>query len=908
MRGTMPLKSFLKAVLPGEGFKCWVEISKNKHVTQGFVATIEELAEKLSEIDSRGIDAYFGCAAFTTPRNRRAGNAAGAKSFWLDIDVGEEKPYATIADAIQACDQFCDRAGIPIPGIVFSGGGIHAYWPLDRLVAPADWLYTAQRFKLLTSAFDFHCDPSRTADIASILRPPGTKNYKLSIPREVALESLECFESISFEEFSASVLKNIDGVTPKNINTPSTPNSTLTAGIQLSKFAQISAGVSEGGRNAACATYAGGLLAKGYPADEVLKGCLQWNELNQPPLPAQEVHTTVASICRKQAAAHPPWVDPAETLPALPWGFQWGSAGQLMAVVLEDGEDDKKIEALKMVSQLPVYMDAWMNEEGHKQKNSYLFKQYHPVKGFQEIIINCRDFNGQNWYGLWTENGGSIIDGSDKLFKTYARRHENMLRIPGREITRYSQFGWKNDDTSFLIGNTLCHADGSTEKAYGTDKLSPLMDVMRPASAGSREAWTRAGNKLGMPGMEPHLCMVLAAMAAPLLKFCVGDIDGGAIMSFVSEDSGVGKSPMATACASVWGKLAASIDTGNFTENRRIEDLVRHCHLPLIEEEMPYCDPQIAADGVKKFTSGSDRGRLNRSGAAQGIPERYQTMLLSISNRSLYQLVRMVDVPMSRRVFEIEVERPDKDLLSNLGGITREMVRNCGHVGLQLARLLVEPSHKQYIVEHLTGATMTKVGTTQLKYRNMLNSQPEHRYIIWPLSCIDVIARIVNHHKLLEFNVERVMDWLCLQAVALINDRSVISGAITKLIKFINEHAENCLTVAAPYQPAKGPQLPLRLPRGIMAMRMELNPARLLVTNDALQKWCNNNSINFVKLGKELADLKIVTERSKMVTLTAGTEIPGGRMLCMEVDMAHPEINGQLRALAKEDSVKMAEA
>src|SRR5665213_3143002 len=181
----MLLENFLKQVLPSEGFKCWVQINAAKDVVQGLVPTIEELAKKLREIDAAGHDTYFGCASFISPKNRRQGNAGWTKSFWLDIDAGEGKPYATAEDAIQACDEFCARAGLPVPGIVRSGNGAHAYWPLDKALSSAEWLPVAQRIKLLTVAQGFTCDPSRTADIASILRPPGTKNYKLpSRPKE----------------------------------------------------------------------------------------------------------------------------------------------------------------------------------------------------------------------------------------------------------------------------------------------------------------------------------------------------------------------------------------------------------------------------------------------------------------------------------------------------------------------------------------------------------------------------------------------------------------------------------------------------------------------------------------------------------------------------------------------------
>lgn len=899
----MLLNNFLKQVLPQEGIKCWTSITKDKVARNHFCHSIEDLAAQILASDASGVDTYFACASYTTDRNRRAANVAYLKSFFIDVDAGEGKPYATADEAIQACDAFALRLAIPIPGIIRSGGGVHAYWPLDRTLSREEWLPLAQRLKLLAHTHGFHCDPSRTADAASILRPPGTKNYKLASPRDVEVDDESCFEPLPCAEFIDVLIKNQDVASAKSIKNTSTVNSSLLAG--MSRGFDASIGTAAGARGITQLRYAGELVAKGHPYDEVLTKCLEWNQLCTPPQDEKEVERIIKSAFTMHAQKHP-LPSPAPTpvgidtvdifsLPILPEGFRWGNAGELQGKAEELKLDGTKDVTWRTISQRPVYLMAWMNEEGCAQKNSYLFSQWHTGKGWQQFTMGAKDINGQQWYGAWVENGGSLMDGADKQFKSYIRRAENMLRLPGKELTKYSQFGWKDNDESFLVGDTLCHADGRAEKAFGTEKLAPLMQVMRPARGGSTAAWTTAANKLFTPGMEAHAFMLLASFAAPLMKFCVDEGNGGSILSIISEDSGQGKTPMATAIASVWGEMAATIVTGNFTENRRIEDLVRHCHLPQVQEEMSYGDPLVAAQGIEKFTSGSDRGRLDRGGAAGGIPERYQTIVISISNKSLYELVKMVNVPMSRRVFEIEIERPAEADMANIGGVVKEMLRNAGHPGLQYARLLVNPGVRKFIEENLRGSNLGSVGITQLKYRELLNSQPEHRFIVWPLAAIDIAARLLTRYGILNFDVERIMKWGVMQAADRISAVPRGSDAALKLNKFLVEHVDNCLAVAGPYNPAKGPQLPLRLPRGNMCMRLEINPAKLYITSDAMQKWCIKNNISFISLGKKLAESKVIMERSKMVTLAAGTEIAAGRALCWEIDMDHPEISGQLR-------------
>lgn len=55
-------------------------------------------------------------------------------------------------------------------------------------------------------------------------------------------------------------------------------------------------GVSEGGRNDACARLAGYFFKKGMNADIVEALLMEWNERNDPPLPISEIRTTIKSI------------------------------------------------------------------------------------------------------------------------------------------------------------------------------------------------------------------------------------------------------------------------------------------------------------------------------------------------------------------------------------------------------------------------------------------------------------------------------------------------------------------------------------------------------------------------------------------------------------------------------------
>lgn len=110
---------------------------------------------------------------------RTQDNVAYAKALWLDIDVGDDKPYKTRKEASKALAEFIKTLGLPRPWVVASGeSGLHLYFVLDEAVRRNEWQYLADRLKQACKQHSIHADPSRTADIASIMRMPNTNNMK----------------------------------------------------------------------------------------------------------------------------------------------------------------------------------------------------------------------------------------------------------------------------------------------------------------------------------------------------------------------------------------------------------------------------------------------------------------------------------------------------------------------------------------------------------------------------------------------------------------------------------------------------------------------------------------------------------------------------------------------------------
>lgn len=185
--------NFLNSIMPDAGVRYIVTPVPNG---KGFIHfpcfSNESMVLKAKELDTQNKTVYFACASYTQKnyvdeqgktRYRTADNAGWVKAFWLDIDCGaakasEGKGYTKLKEAGQALKVFCSVTGLPLPTVVLSGGGLHTYWPLETTITKEEWKPVADKLKALTHSLKLLADDSRTSDIASILRPVGTHNWK----------------------------------------------------------------------------------------------------------------------------------------------------------------------------------------------------------------------------------------------------------------------------------------------------------------------------------------------------------------------------------------------------------------------------------------------------------------------------------------------------------------------------------------------------------------------------------------------------------------------------------------------------------------------------------------------------------------------------------------------------------
>lgn len=162
--------------MPTQGNICVVGI-KGDIVRPKFSDNIDEALEQINAFDRGDFNTFFATGTFEGYQ-RKAASCVFQRSFFVDIDCGESKPYALWEDGLIALLNFVETHELPKPIVVNSGRGVHAYWPFTEDVPAEQWKPYAELFKKYCIVNGLLIDESVTADAARIMRAPGTRNLK----------------------------------------------------------------------------------------------------------------------------------------------------------------------------------------------------------------------------------------------------------------------------------------------------------------------------------------------------------------------------------------------------------------------------------------------------------------------------------------------------------------------------------------------------------------------------------------------------------------------------------------------------------------------------------------------------------------------------------------------------------
>lgn len=835
----MDTLTFLQTILPEDGYK-YVGLSRAGHpgIAHKAYDSLELMASAIASYDKQtNLTVYHACAAYKEPffevevdgvlkkKYRGQQNWFKAKSFWADIDCGqakadEGKGYATKKDAAAAIIQFCRSNNLPDPMLVDSGGGIHCYWPLTRSIGPNSWRTIAASFKAALAGAGLIVDPTRTADLSSVLRPVGSHNRKPGRDtREVKV--VREAKPITPEEFHTAVKAAVAKyeVIPARLTQAPSINDDLIAhlGPQVESSAQEVANHCNQVRimrdtlgDVDYETWRGviGIIkhcvegydlaeqwsanraATGHSNTDVKTRFDSWNAGPSTCAHFQGCNPSACDGCPHSGNIKSPIVlgrllpEPAEatvevvdeakpnevleaTVPPMPESYEFQSERMLRFIKDKDGV----LQPYTFCHTLFYPIQRIRKSDG---AFAFTIRMHLPDQRVRDFEVDMASLaspsdmlKALSKYELMPSNNKD----STMHMTAYLRDSIRKLMAEQRETDTLTAFGWRDNMTGVLLGDRLYHKDGSIRKVFIGGAAADHRAAY-PEPRGSLADYSAAVNYIynreNSQAAQYVFCNVYGSLITPFGE----DSYNGALVAVNSGSSGKGKT-------SVWRAALYGLCDANkmifagkegATRNARWAIVGAHKNIPVVFDEMTDMDAAEVSSMAYTTSQGTDRARLTSAGGKVGFAEQHtwKTVVGLTANEDMHaklathnantqaEAVRMIGINFA--TYNVPIIDPAVEV-SNAIDTMRENLGNAGH------------EFVKYIVTH-----QQEVADLYAKIENKMSSlmpQSEYRFFRSHATCTLVAARILIDHNIVDFDYDKLEEF----CVTLMTD---LTAAVSK--------------------------------------------------------------------------------------------------------------------------------
>lgn len=705
---------FLAPFWRDAGLHCLVSLSKNRKGPRHYWSDeYSDYTPVLARHTEPGVDFYWAPATYTRTERKQVA-VQSVSAFWLDVDTGLNKPYPSMEVALEALDRFLSDSGLPEPThVVGSGYGLHVYWLLSTSLIPAVWEAHAKCLAAMCREYQFEVDPKRTADSASILRVPGTLNWK----------DVESPKPVTLLRHSASTIA--PGLMQGKLSPFKAQGLVPRSGKQMAKAAEDEFSVAA-------------IIRRPVSAHDIAERCGQMGHIrdtrgNVPEpmwydaLSVLRLTKESPAICHEWSSGHPEY-SAAATDQKIAQLAEKDIGAILCETFLRDSDDPSRCKMCPSRTKVrtpyslarnidkdatreigvptPFAIDAQgcvIYQEGPDapeerifahplriiarlddgEQQSILIEIDTPREGTQEIELPLSVIYARTLYERLAARGILVAMKHQELvrifFITSAQRLQESEEL--RAVAHH--MGWQ-DDGGFLLGRDRIYAH---EVKIGAVSGAVRRTAKALTVKGTLSHWLPVVHHYAAAPPAWGFAF-LAGVGAPLMRFL--GLNG--VMVSLTGLTGTGKSTVQRAVASAYGDPAALLAQQTDTPKSLMHRMGQYHSLPVCVDEMTNINPDELSDMVYQATQGKERARLlmRESKVVLAEPAHWQTMMIISTNHSVLSKLSAAKADAraeAMRVWEMQMKTygdPDDMLLIN------QLIRaHHGHFGRQLVPLFI---------------------------------------------------------------------------------------------------------------------------------------------------------------------------------------------------------------------------
>lgn len=940
---------FLRAVLPDQGKYCVTGITKDGVAQNIFVDDIDSIHTEAQKLVDNKVNAFYAMATYREDESgefrRKQAQTQWLKSFWIDVDCGEDKPYASQLRGLQALRDFQEETELPTPFIINSGNGLHVYWLLKEYVDNARWTPVARKLKAACKKFGFDVDRSVMSDSARVLRIPDTCNFKdpenpkaVTVDQRGTMTTIEEFEGI-LDTLGLPVQK-----TPTKRVDMSELSETAKAliGNKTSKFSKIvrksvkgegcnaikeivsnQAGIDEPLWRAglaiawACddADKAIHIMSKRHPdydPDETIEkasltlgpytcdtireiepdlceGCTQ--KCTSPIQLGTEIKRDTSELFAEpdehkvpegDGSLNTQTVQKALYKPPFPY-FRGANGG----IYVEDRDaDGEKVE--KLIYDYDLYPVKRIKDPNDGE--SIVMRLHLPQDGMSEFTLpakklmagdSFRDILGAEGVVAGAKQMKDIMDYTIRFTKELQRKQQ-------AELARL-QFGWA-DDKSAIISGPYAYTAKGTKHNPASSTTASLIDPF--TIRGDLDTWKESFNLFKRKGMEPLQLVALTGFGSMLMSFTGL---AGATINLISNQAGTGKSSAGLAALSVWGEPDAQMLIEQDTQASRLHRIGVMNNFPVMTDEMTNIDPSSLSNLVYAISQGRSRHRMERdANRERNNLSTWRTIFLTNSNGSMMaKLAKAKARPDGEmmRLMEIHVDRHQ---VNGADKLIDNFKHNYGVAGQIYAPWLVKNRD----------ALPELVDKQKARFREAIGERMAERFWINIYTCVMVGGRIASKLGLHEYDMDALEKWMIDSLLKLRGDvEAEITDANSLVGDFLMEHSNAILALGTKINPRTGDNIWMHSRSAKLMARFELEDNTMYISKKAFRDYCVNRQFTESEALKDCSAEDSPYRYTKTIKkrMMAGTNISAPPVMCHEFKCSEEESAEIFKVLDKQD-------
>lgn len=887
----MQTQEFLRRVWSDQGYYCIVGKDPQNIISPRFVSSIEEAEQVAQKFLATNNDVYFACSTFTNPTERTKANAREQRALWLDIDCGYDekkrkyKDYKTKEEALVALRAFTDATGLPDPTIVDSGRGVHVYWTFTDPVVKELWLPVAEGLKFLCIKHGLKADNACTADMARILRVPGTQNFKdISNPQPVLV----------IVEGTPTPFDDLAGIIPIHIGTPKgarprrelseedkkrkgndaysfkkiidrcragdgcdqiahviTKQATVDynlwrAGLSVAAFCDDSdtaihkisnrhPDYSFAATEAKAADISDSYLCETFESlrPEGCKNCKYKGTVRKP--------IELGRVVLKARGADNIVTAKSEELgelmtyqiPEYPWPYFRGKNGGVYRSMPDDEEDGIKVYEYDfyLVERLTdVNVDcAW-------------FKLHLPQDGVREFIAPVASLMATDKARDILNNIGIYERGKPlEAIIDYIKTCLNHSMANRKTLVMHKQYGWNEQFNKVLIGNREISAFG-VKYVPVSEELEQINPTLQ--KKGSYDEWKKAVSFYERPGMELRAFGFFCAFGSLLMPFFENK-EKSAVVNLYNPDSGQGKTSIIQMMTSVYGNPdleAKLINIWGDTENSLINRFGYMKNLASGVDEMTDVTPQQLHTFLKFVASGRGKNRLGNGHNRERVNHTTFNLICVVSSNTDFRTVLLnknakVSGEMARFI-QLRIEEQNSLSKAEIDDLMGRIFENYGHAGEE---------YVQYLIANLDKVKQ-ELKTMHQKIDVMLDLRGPDRKYSANLAAVFLGAVIAKRLGIHNIEIQPVLQAVAKEIKAFkleLKERDF--DPVETLGTFLDENvARNTLVINSKTDSRSGmTDLPKVKPSGELKVRYEPDSQTIYIPCNVIKEYLNAKGVEY---------------------------------------------------------------